>query len=54
MDTKRLPLKQQPQRADEAWALYQKLDPALVILGDDAAMNICRRALQRWKRLLSI
>lgn len=39
MDTKRLPKAQHAAMADKAWALYQTLHPALVILGDDAALK---------------
>lgn len=40
MDTKRLPPERHPAMADQAWALYLKLKPALVIVGDDAALSM--------------
>lgn len=40
LDTKRLPPQRHAAMADQAWALYQKLKPALVILGDDAALSL--------------
>jgi len=40
MDTKRLPPERHAPMADQAWALYLKLKPALVILGDDAALSL--------------
>ncbi|QIR15911.1 ABC transporter substrate-binding protein [Shewanella aestuarii] len=39
MDTKRLPESQYLAQADAAWQLYNKLKPALVILGDDNALK---------------
>ncbi|GAK49926.1 hypothetical protein U14_01150 [Candidatus Moduliflexus flocculans] len=39
MDTKRLPAEEHQAKADEAWAAYQRLNPALVFLGDDAALK---------------
>lgn len=39
MDTKRLPKGQHAAMADRAWASYEALRPALVILGDDAALK---------------
>lgn len=39
MNTKRLPKDVYPQRADEAWKYFQKVQPDLVILGDDNALN---------------
>jgi len=44
MDTKRLPKSQHPAMADQAWARYEQLKPALVVLGDDAALKyLCDR-----------
>ncbi len=40
LDTKRLPPARQAAMADQAWELYLKLKPALVILGDDAALSM--------------
>lgn len=40
MDTKRLPPERHTAMADQAWALYLKLKPALVIVGDDAALSL--------------
>ncbi|WP_166454950.1 ABC transporter substrate-binding protein [Duganella aquatilis] len=40
LDTKRLPPERHAAMADQAWALYLKLKPALVILGDDAALSL--------------
>ncbi|MYM68775.1 sugar ABC transporter [Pseudoduganella sp. FT55W] len=40
MDTKRLPPERHAAMADQAWALYLKLKPALVIVGDDAALSM--------------
>lgn len=39
MDTKRLPKARHPAQADLAWAQYQALQPTLVILGDDNAIQ---------------
>jgi len=39
MDTKRLPPEEHQSKADEAWAAYQRLNPSLVFLGDDAALK---------------
>lgn len=44
MDTKRLPRAQHAAMADLAWARYEQLNPAMVILGDDAALKyLCDR-----------
>lgn len=44
MDTKRLPKSQHAAMADQAWARYEQLKPAMVILGDDAALKyLCDR-----------
>ena len=40
MDTKRLPLDRHPEMANKALARIQTLRPALVILGDDAALRL--------------
>nr|WP_315253390.1 ABC transporter substrate binding protein [uncultured Duganella sp.] len=40
LDTKRLPPERHAAMADQAWAVYLKLQPALVILGDDAALSM--------------
>ena len=40
LDTKRLPPERHAAMADQAWAVYLKLKPALVILGDDAALSM--------------
>lgn len=40
MDTKRLPPAGHPARADEAWELIRRTKPALVVLGDDAALKL--------------
>jgi len=40
LDTKRLPPERHAAMADQAWATYLKLKPALVILGDDAALSM--------------
>jgi ABC-type uncharacterized transport system substrate-binding protein len=40
LDTKRVPTERQAAMADQAWATYLKLKPALVILGDDAALSM--------------
>ncbi|MRX11780.1 hypothetical protein GJ697_28525 [Pseudoduganella sp. FT25W] len=40
LDTKRLPPEQHAAMADRAWAAYLRLRPALVILGDDAALRL--------------
>lgn len=45
MDTKRLPREQHAAMADKAWAMYQALHPALVILGDDAALKLLAQRL---------
>lgn len=39
LDTKRLPASQYLAQADAAWQFYNKLSPALVILGDDNALK---------------
>jgi ABC-type uncharacterized transport system substrate-binding protein len=39
MNTKKLPKDQHQGMADAAWARYQALKPALVIMGDDAAVK---------------
>jgi len=39
MDTKRLPADQFQKQADAAWAVYQKDQPNLVIIGDDNALK---------------
>ena len=39
MDTKRLPKTSYQERADKAWLYYQSMNPDLVILGDDNALN---------------
>ncbi|MGI0115594.1 ABC transporter substrate-binding protein [Zooshikella sp. RANM57] len=39
MDTKRLPKKQFASRADIAWDIIKRVDPALIILGDDNALS---------------
>ncbi|WP_027709877.1 ABC transporter substrate-binding protein [Zooshikella ganghwensis] len=39
MDTKRVPSVEYQQKADEAWAYYQQVQPDLVILGDDNALK---------------
>lgn len=44
MDTKRLPKAQHAAMADQAWTRYELVKPALVILGDDAALkHLCDR-----------
>lgn len=40
LDTKRLPPERHAAMADQAWATYLKLKPALVIVGDDAALSL--------------
>ncbi|MGI0119545.1 ABC transporter substrate-binding protein [Zooshikella sp. RANM57] len=40
MDTKRVPKTEFKQKADEAWAYYQKISPRLVFLGDDNALML--------------
>lgn len=40
LDTKRLPQDRHAAMADKAWATYLKLQPALVVLGDDAALRL--------------
>lgn len=40
LDTKRLPPARHAAMADSAWASYLKLKPALVIVGDDAALSL--------------
>ena len=40
MDTKRLPESRFAERADAAWAEYERLAPALVMLGDDNALRL--------------
>jgi ABC-type uncharacterized transport system substrate-binding protein len=39
MDTKRLPPERHAAMADEAWKRYQDVKPAVVVLGDDAALK---------------
>ena len=39
MNTKQLPPEEHARRADMAWKLYQDVRPALVVLGDDAALK---------------
>ncbi|SLM27819.1 ABC-type sugar transport system, ATPase component [Desulfamplus magnetovallimortis] len=39
MDTKRIPKSEYEKKAEEAFALYNKINPALVILGDDNALK---------------
>jgi ABC-type uncharacterized transport system substrate-binding protein len=39
MDTKRIETSLYQERADRAWAIYNQLDPDLVILGDDNAVQ---------------
>lgn len=45
MDTKRKPPNQHTAMADKAWRAYQDLQPALVILGDDAALRLLTQRL---------
>ncbi|NYE61634.1 ABC-type uncharacterized transport system substrate-binding protein [Duganella sp. 1224] len=45
MDTKRLPPERHAAMADQAWDTYLKLKPALVILGDDAALSLLHARL---------
>ncbi|MFH2093643.1 MAG: sugar ABC transporter, partial [Pseudomonadota bacterium] len=40
MDTKRIPADQYEKRADLAFKKYQKLNPVMVILGDDNALKL--------------
>jgi len=40
MDTKRLPAKEHPRRAEAAWRAYLAAKPDLVFLGDDAALKL--------------
>ena len=39
MNSKRLPKEAYPERANKAWQYFQKVQPDLVILGDDNALN---------------
>lgn len=45
MDSKRLPINQHQKQADSAWQQYQKLQPDLVILGDDNALKYLGKKL---------
>lgn len=45
MDTKRLPKEKHAAMADKAWARYLALHPVLVILGDDAALQLLAQRL---------
>ncbi|MES2075439.1 MAG: ABC transporter substrate binding protein [Pseudomonadota bacterium] len=45
MDTKRLPKAQHAAMADKAWRRFQALRPALVVLGDDAALKLLAQRL---------
>ncbi|WP_028863670.1 ABC transporter substrate-binding protein [Psychromonas aquimarina] len=47
MNTKRLPKDSYPQRADKAWQYFQKVQPDLVILGDDNALNYLGRRFSK-------
>jgi len=40
MDTKRLPPKEFPRRAELAWKIYKAINPDLVMLGDDNALRL--------------
>ena len=39
MDTKRLPATMYPARAEKAWKVIQAIDPLLIFLGDDNALQ---------------
>ncbi|WP_019612938.1 ABC transporter substrate-binding protein [Psychromonas ossibalaenae] len=47
MDTKRQPKAVYPERADKAWQYFQKVQPDLVILGDDNALNYLGRRFSK-------
>lgn len=40
LDAKRKPVAEHADMADKAWAVFQKLKPDMVILGDDAALSL--------------
>ncbi|MEH6473244.1 MAG: ABC transporter substrate binding protein [Halopseudomonas sp.] len=40
MDTKRIPAEEYAQRASEAWQMYLRIEPDLVVLGDDSALKM--------------
>jgi len=49
MDTKRIPETEFGSRADAAWDTYQKLQPELVMLGDDNALRLLGRRFAQSK-----
>lgn len=52
MDTKRLPKSEYQKKADEAWEYFLKVNPDLVILGDDNAAKFLGHKIERTKKPL--